>query len=527
MQTVGKILFYNASEGKGFLITSKREKIHFDIEEWDDFNAMPTLGLEVSFDLQNNQAFNITATEQNNVQSSPNAKDTIKKNSDENLEAIPKKHAGTHSKKNQFSNEEKVITNLLDNSEKNLILLQENIKLTLSISDTLNQYFQEIKKHIGLRLGYKKVDGRLSYIIARRFIWTTFNNLTEIDSNILTPRIKSISDDLKTMGQIYDDFTKKTKYPSIAFEDIFLSCQTEYKIVKKTTDETIEKLNLLESKEKTIGLQRTLKNEEIRKISSKEKEKYDILDSELKSLNGAYVDIVHMMAELKERHKYNLELLYNFEKEYKEEFFENFLKKSELYKKEMLEVLDAQAYLIDSQLWQEAKGSKSLKKYFKDSLIDGELNTKTYLKYYLSTLDSNKANQSTKELYEFYEHLLDVQKDYILIVTNSMQEAMEFETAIKNSNKSNNVKSFIDEMGAIKWAMKNYVKVLVLEDKLQTTNAENFLNIYHSNILSKPKIIIIGDKPKNYSSEYVISKLFSKNISQKVLATAVNEIINA
>lgn len=62
--------------------------------------------------------------------------------------------------------------------------------------------------------------------------------------------------------------------------------------------------------------------------------------------------------------------------------------------------MDAQAYLVDNQLWQEAKVSKSLKKYFKDSLINGELNTKTYLKYYLSTLDSDKANQTTKELYD-------------------------------------------------------------------------------------------------------------------------------
>lgn len=527
MQTIGKILFYNEGDGKGILITSGREKINFSIQEWNDFETMPSLGLEVHFTLQNDEALGIASVQQIITQDIPSSEDTITKDTEDNLNTVEDKEITPKTQKKQLSDDKKAITDLLDNSEENLELLHDKITLTLNISDTMNQYFQVIQKNLLLRSGYKKVEGRLNYIIARRFIWTTFNNLTEIDSNILTPRIKSISDDLKIISQIYDDFIKKIRYPSSAFEEIFLSCQTEYKMVKKTTDETIEKLNLLDNQEKLIGLQRKLKNEEINKTSGKDKEKLGILINELKSLNGVYVDIVHMMAELKERQKHNLELLYNFEKEYKEEFFENFLKESESYKKDLLAILDAQAYLVDNQLWQEAKVSKSLKKYFKDSLINGELNTKTYLKYYLSTLDSDKANQTTKELYEFYEHLLDVQKDYILIVTNSMQEAMEYEAAIKNSSKSNNVKSFIDEIGAIKWAMKNYVKVLVLEDILKTTTAENFLNVYHNNILSKPKIIIIGDKPKSNSSEYVISKLLSKNISPKVIAANVNEMINA
>ena len=54
MQTLGKILFFNADTGQGIIITSDKKKTHFGVEEWDDYDTMPSLGLEVSFIYEKN-----------------------------------------------------------------------------------------------------------------------------------------------------------------------------------------------------------------------------------------------------------------------------------------------------------------------------------------------------------------------------------------------------------------------------------------------------------------------------------------
>jgi hypothetical protein len=59
----GKILFFNATDGKGIIITSDKKKLSFEVGEWDDFDVMPSLGLEVAFDLNNNTPIAIASIE--------------------------------------------------------------------------------------------------------------------------------------------------------------------------------------------------------------------------------------------------------------------------------------------------------------------------------------------------------------------------------------------------------------------------------------------------------------------------------
>ena len=80
---------------------------------------------------------------------------------------------------------------------------------------------------------------------------------------------------------------------------------------------------------------------------------------------------------------------------------------------------------------------------------------RSYLKYYLDSLDSNKATDEMKKLFSLYEYLVSIQKEFIVIVVNSTQDAMDYESGIKKLNSSYNVKAFIDEKSTIQWAVKN------------------------------------------------------------------------
>jgi hypothetical protein len=578
MNEIGKILFFNEKDGKGILITSNRGKVHFSIEEWNDFDLMPSLGLEVVFELKNNMAYSIVPKssiiqEQNFLTKNiPDTEDTFvdDTNLQENFlieeeiqseEEIQQKEQPLNeleeeieedyikvsfdkngnnaritkegddetdgSEEEHFEHEEEinVIEEEVEEVEEELPPKEESITITLNLSTAVNNYFKTVKDHIHRRNIYTKVDGRLNYILAKRFVWTTFNNLTEIDMHIITPKIKSLSSDLKIMDGVYVDFTRKVRYPPIAFEEVFLSCQAEYNIIKEGAQKIIEQLNTLRRNEKIIGGKLRIKKEELNKqIKSQE---FDALQHELKSLNGTYVDVVHMMAEFDMRYKHDLKLLHDFEEEFRDDFYKIFSQQAVLYKKDIINILDAQAFLMDSKLWLQAKASKSIKAYFKSSAIEGELNTRTYLKYYLESFDSSTVGGETKELFKLYDYLLSTQKDYILIVSSSPEDAMEYEASLKQIDKSNHVKSFIDEKSAIQWAMQNSVNILVLEDILQRTTAGTFLAAYHKNVLVKPKILLIGNRPKTTSDEYTISKLLSKNVSPRALSQTVMELVKS
>lgn len=524
MKTTGKILFFNVNDGKGIVMTQKKEKLSFSVEDWDDFEVMPSLGLEVAFWYENSLALKITTLDnwvdddeelEADEEESYDAEDSAGLEDDETPEE--EEEDKEHFEKDRDINELSLNMEIEDEIGER----EESVTVTLNLSNAVRNYFDIIKENIEKRESYTKAKGRLNYFLVRRFLWTTFNNLSEIDLHIITPEVKAQSNDLRAMEKIYNDFMTKIKYPPLAYEEVFLSCQAEYMKIKTATEKTVEQLNHLKGSEKHVGGVLKIKKEELSK--NVDTQEFDILQGELKSMNGTYVDIVHMMAELDERYKHDMQLLKEFEKEYRDDFYELFNEAAGVYKKQIIDILSAQSFMLDAKLWEKSKKSKALKAHFHKAGITGEFNTKTYLKYYLDSQDSTKVTGDNKKLFELYEYLSSLHKDCIMIVMTSAQDAMEYESNIKNVDKEVVVKSFINEILALKWAMKNSVKVLVLEDRLAKINAETFLTYYKKYILVIPKIIILGNSTK--SEDYSISKLLSSNISSKALGDNIKELL--
>jgi len=583
MNMNGKILFFNANDGNGIIITSTKEKINFNVQVWDDFDTMPSLGLEVCFKFLNDEASEVVSLENysesdedNSIEtnqttpekekaSEPDTQETdstddeqTDSESEENLqmkedtqeetqtdtdeetdpetlnesdeetsseedsESSEDTNAAEEDSSEHFDSDDDVeIINNIDDVKEEIGPREESVTVTLNLSHAVTNYFNVIKDNIDKRESYKKVTGRLDYLTIRRFLWTTFNNLSEIDLHIITPKIKALSDDLKTMAHIYDDFMRKIKYPPLAYAEVFLSCQAEYQKIKDGSEKTIETLNRLKGSEKQVGGVLKIKKDELEK--NIKTEEFSLLKDELKSLNGAYVDIVHMMAELDERYKHDMKLLTEFEKEYRDDFYELFDVAAIKYKKSLVEILSAQAFMLDEKLWEQAKSSKAVKAHFHKAGINGEFNTRAYLKYYLDTQDSTKATSETKKLFELYDYLSSLQKEQIMIVVSSAEDAIEYESVIKNTDKTYEAKAFIDEKSALKWALKYSIKVLVVEDQLAKMRVNIFLKYYKKYILVIPKIILLGSS-KN-SDEYAINKLLSKGVSPRVIAQNVKELI--
>lgn len=527
MNKSGKILFFNASDGHGIIITPQKEKINFNVEDWDDFEVMPSLGLEVVFYYKDTKAFNITCRPDDYKESLQKPDEAYVEQEttiapviiDEAIEDVVESAKIEEAFELEEDVDELVEEEVQEATEEEM--REENVTLSLNINHAVANYFKKIEKHIKDRVNYKKVNGRLDYLITRRFLWTMFNNLSEIDIHLITPQIRLLSNDLKLTASIYDDLVKKTKYPALAYEEVFLSCQSEYMKIKDGADEMINKLSRLKTDEKHVGSILKVKKDEIsNKIDTEE---FNLLTNELKSLNGAYVDIVHMMAEIDQRYKSDLEQLKNFEKEYREDFYELFSKATLKHKDNLADILSAQAYLLDAKLWQEVKTSKAVKSYFKKSSIAGELNTRTYLKYYLDSLDETKAQEDDRKLFELYEYLISIHTDYVIVVASSYEDAMDYESDLKHLPKGYKSKSFVDETKALKWAIKNSVKVLVIEDNLQKMDVTSFFKYYNKYVLITPQVILLGTKPNDTS--FPITKLLSKSVTPRVISNNVKELL--
>ena len=493
MDTTGKILFYNDNDGIGTIISQTKEKINFHIDDWNDFDVMPSMGLEVYFDYKNFKTSSI-------------------------ISIITKNRSDTSS--NEHFIEQENIT-AIEDVENDFGEKKKAVKTTLNIPKSISNYFDIINDNISQRALYKKVPGKLDYLVVRRFLWTTFNNLNEIDLEILTPDIKALSKDLRSMTGIYDDFINKTKFPVLAYEEVFLACQIEYLNIKDDTQKMIERLTLLRASEEQLGKVLAQKKEELKKqMKSPE---FPEIKKEYKVLNGTYVDMIHMMGELDERYKHDIELVNNFEKKFKSEFYKLFGDEAKKYKDNIVEILSSQAFLLDSKLWNQAKISKIVKEHFYKAGVKDDLNTKTYLKYYLDTLDSNKTGDETQKLFELFDYLADMHKDSIMVVVNSAQDAMEYESDIKKADKTYNVKAFIDEKQALQWAIKNSVKVLVIEDRLSNLQLVTFFKHYKKLVPTVPKIILLGRDSK--LNIYTINEVLPKGVPSKVIATNIQKLL--
>ena len=495
MITNGKIILFNKRKGTGVIETPKNKSYNFIIKDWDDIENKPSLGMNVIFLLKDETALNIIAND-----------------------IIENKIAVKNEIKEDFTKteEEAEPENYLIGPKLN------KISLSLNVTDSISNYFNYIKENIDKRNSYKKIPGSLDYVLIHRFLQTTFNNLTDIDLNIITPTVKSLQDDLIEMSDLYNDFSEKTDYPQYAYSEVFLTLQTKYKRVKSDIEFIISKLNRLRTTEENLSI--LLKVKKKRFKDNTDDSKNLTLRNEIKSLNGAYADTIHMMAEIDERRKHDLNIAHEFEETYKSEFNDIFKQKAIVYKKDLIFILNAQAYIFDFKLWQEAKGSKLIKAHFEDSPIKDNLNTQTYLKYYIDSLDKDKANEDSKKLIELLHYLQAINKEYVLVIVSSTQDAIEHSMIIKKFNKEVEIKSFVDEKEALKLAKTHNIKILIIEDILKNMPADRFLQAYKKSIFQKPEIILLGNKAK--SLPYKINKVLSKNISSKIISNTVKDILS-
>jgi len=427
----GKIVSYDPIKGIGKIIIKNEGVRLFSIDKWIDYENTPKIGLEVEFSMdETNQLVDISS-----VDSSNSLLNELKKE----FEYIP-------------------IPNL-------------KIEANIPLEECLEDLFKKYKK-IALKYEYLlKKTKSLPYKKIKRFLMTAYNNLIEMDYTINDKNLVNVKDKLSEIEYYYDDLLKMIKSPIYTnLEKFVLNRQSNYLVMKKRFErnkelsvEAIKKANLLE-----IEINK-LKNE-ISKLSPKSKE-YKEIEEQIKSKKRKYVDLIDSAQNLKEENSLIVDDLTKFEKVYQDLFKTFFEKQNQILKQILEKEMNILAYDFDTLLWENAKKSQIIQKFFEEAEIEGSYSTKTFMKYYLKTLSNDKMNKQNQELLDTLEELNIFSKN-ILIYDKNLKNAKELSNIIENIEHDSNVK-IIDSLKKVILEIKENaekIDLVILETESSTLN---------------------------------------------------------
>jgi hypothetical protein len=381
----GKIVLYNIETGEGLIVARDKNKYQFSIEDWDDFENMPSVGMDVDF-VYDIESEHIHSIETSSEDKEEEKKEELKRRGEEREKALKE---GKKPEK-------------LDVEEYSAKNVPQEL-LEVSIED----FFEDIKKKTAKIAKSSLVNDRfrLDFQLVKRFLFTAYNNLIEIDPDIANPSLTRIYNYLNELNELYIGYKKTHKYPKLAFSSIFLK-RTKYKDAKRRLELNIEEIKSIK---KTLpGLEEEIKDlsAQIASIPVGQRgEEYMNLVSELKRVKKKYVDSIDLIGRLREEN----EMLIPITDEYFERFFEEFTNKfSQKYEeniRHLEDILNSLTFTFDKAMWLRAKRSRLIQNYFRESNIEGDFSTATYLKYYLRSLDQSKLSAENEKLFEICAYL--------------------------------------------------------------------------------------------------------------------------
>ncbi|MCV6608544.1 MAG: hypothetical protein OIF32_10045 [Campylobacterales bacterium] len=298
------------------------------------------------------------------------------------------------------------------------------IEVEISVIDCIDNYLRPYSKRIEPMLKFADTDRRLDFLLMKRFLYTAFNNLLEMDLMMSNPRVLSSKKRLDEIMSQYNSLQIQINKPiDISYEKIFLEPQKHYSQVRAETRSKLKTADIFKSKAISVENRMKVLKEDIEKNSEdRSKKEIEALEKDYRVLNGKMTDFIHNMATLRDQVVILNEHIMNFETNHKISFSKVFLEEAVRISDEIVNVLDGIAYEFDHILWEEAKESKVIRKFFEEAHIEGSFSSKTYLKYYLKNISDETQNKEHKELRKLLEYLekFSTRSIYILGMDNSV-----------------------------------------------------------------------------------------------------------
>jgi hypothetical protein len=424
----GKIVVYSNETGLGKIITPEKKKFNFSIDDWEDYDVMPKIGLVVQFEPNGINALQLhpigsaespsatpqatapteTRTEEPHSPiasaadttppaptiSQPNAekpKGTSPETTPHQAKETPKKPPTSHT------------------------LTEE-----MDVETTIQLHFEEIIDLIDQNKELLNENRRLDFLKMRRFLETAYNNLVEIDNSFENYELSDLRKQLWRLYGVYKSFKKKTAYITNAYEQVFLAKQHRYKELRAKLNFNKDQIAILKDKISRLEEQIRTKTKQLQTLKPQSDE-YLYTTNEVKLLKRSLVDSIHEMGRLTDENKLYVEQLDNFYKAHYEQFKSAFLEFTATYDSFLRKMMDVLAYRFDALLWEKVSHSKTIQKFFLEAGITEEFSSITYLKYYLKSLDTSKLNEENQQLLELLQYLEEKNRYRIVCIDDEIE----------------------------------------------------------------------------------------------------------
>ncbi|WP_024955439.1 hypothetical protein [Sulfurospirillum arcachonense] len=388
----GTIIFYNLDNGSGLILSEDKKKYKFDIQMWDDFDYMPAIGLKVSFKINDETVTNINKYQDDIIVLEEPKQSSAPTSVEDAARMILQ--TGIFALSDEDTLDKLDVDSYSAKSVPNGFIEATMNKFFASLHETVDKY-----KDYQLQSDEEELD----YFKMKRFLFTAYNNLLEIDISLADGSLTQTYRNIQDINSIHDIYKKSFIYPKIAFSTIFLK-HTRYKEAKRRLEKNISEMASIKSNLSVMESDIKYKLEKLGQLD-KDDERFMPLTKSIRHIKRIYVDAIDRVGTLREEN----EALVPITDEYFELFFEEFTKKFESsYEKNiksLIGILDSMAFLFDRLMWEKASSSNIITKHFKDAGIDYPYSSLTFLRYYLKTLNKSKLTKENKELFDLLEYL--------------------------------------------------------------------------------------------------------------------------
>ena len=307
------------------------------------------------------------------------------------------------------------------------------IHQTKSIKDCIYDYFggtDNLIKRYEKDINSKK---DLDFLRIKRFLLTAYNDLFELDSTISNTALTNLKSELGALDREYESFIKKASYPpQYSYEKIFLAHQIEFTKMEELIESTQSIIKSSTIQQATLGNSLKSMEEQFAKRTDTKSASYAQASNNLKKLRKRYVDLLHYLSIQKDKLAKATKARDDFSEKFFEDFLRDYLPLTNALKVDFIKLLMAKAYYLDALLWQRAKRSMSVRRFFIKAGITGTYSSKTFLKYFLHSLDRNKIRNETKKLFDLLKYLEAFSKKNILLIQASPEDSKRYKEYLKN-----------------------------------------------------------------------------------------------
>jgi hypothetical protein len=494
---------------------------------------MPTKGLFIEFEENADEACSMSVTQAPPTQNAtPNGSDTNDtSNQNDTVCAISPVKSSENIEDNTQSTKPYKPVSITDVMKKQKPMSEislediDHIPLMPDYTELLSAYFSE-SIYVVQNTKTENTNKLLNYQLMKRFITTAFDHLIDKDASFMDDKLCDLKVLLERTYRVFKNLEELAQYPEAKYEALFLKNQRAYNKVCFEVENNKRRISQLS--ELVSSLEKNMKNAEKTFLGlSVKSPNYSSLNSKIKKMRTKYVDSLEELKELESKNKFYENLKRDFVKKYKEEFIEYFKKQADMLTAQIMLILNSNAYEFDNYLWILAKKSQGIKRFFIDANIDGSFSSKTFLKYFLKTLDGAKMSEEYIQMQELLEYLDTLEKGSILIVDDRSEMLPALRYFANHVDKKYKVK-LLRPIDVLKELSKNHVDYIItnvhirgikLFDLIQQVKAvrKNLEFILTSDQFTKDVLI----KAKNHNLKHFIAT----NVEDKVLLETLEKIV--